>query len=77
MDYQVLFNISVGVAAFFGGYMLNQITRTLERLDRDVRELPSLYVSRVDYRDDIRELKEITRQIFDKLDAKADKRLND
>ena len=77
MDYQVLFNISVGVAAFFGGYSLNQITRTLERLDQDVRELPTLYVSRVDYRDDIRELKEITRQIFDKLDAKADKRLND
>lgn len=73
MDYQMLFNIAVGIAAFFGGYTLNQITRTLERLDKDVRDLPTLYVSRIDYRDDIRELKDITRQIFDKLDNKADK----
>ena len=31
MDVQVLFNIVVGVAAFFGGWSLNQITRSIER----------------------------------------------
>ena len=38
MDYQVLFNLAVALAAFFGGWTLNNITKTLERLDRDIRD---------------------------------------
>ena len=73
MDYQVLFNGAVVVASFFGGWTLNTITRSLERLDTDVRALPSNYVARIDYREDIRELKEIMNKVFDRLDAKVDK----
>ncbi len=70
---QVLFNIIIGVAAFFGGWILNNISRTIERLDKDVRNLPHMYVTRVDYRADIDEIKNMLGKIFDKLDTKVDK----
>ena len=69
----MLFNMAVGLAAFLGGWILNSLTRAIERLDNDVRALPHTYVTREDYRLDIAEIKDICRQIFDKLDGKADK----
>jgi hypothetical protein len=73
MDYQVLFNGAVMLASFFGGWTLNTITKSLERLDLDVRSMPASYVARVDYREDIRDLKEIMNKVFDRLDGKVDK----
>ena len=73
MDTQMVFNILIGLSAFFGGWVLNNITKAIERLDRDVRDLPKLYVNREDFHRDIDELKDICRQIFEKLDNKADK----
>ena len=73
MEMQVIFNLVVGVAAFFGGWVLNNITKAIERLDADVRALPHTYVSREDFHRDIDEIKDICKQIFAKLDNKADK----
>jgi hypothetical protein len=73
MENQQIFNMVVGVAAFFGGWVLNNITRSLERLDRDVRSMPLNYISKADYHRDVDEIKNICKQIFDKLDNKADK----
>ncbi len=73
MESQAIFNIVVGIAAFFGGWVLNNITKAIERLDADVREMPKTYVSKEDYHRDIDELKDICKQIFAKLDNKADK----
>jgi predicted RNA-binding protein with EMAP domain len=73
VDYQVLFNGAVIVASFFGGWTLNTITRSLERLDNDVRNLPHAYVSKEDYRTDIKDVKDMLGKIFDKLDTKVDK----
>jgi len=73
MDYQVLFNGAVALAAFFGGWTLNNITKTIERLDTDVRAMPHDYVGKNDYKEDLREVKDLCRQIFEKLDSKADK----
>ena len=73
MDYQVLFNGAVALAAFFGGWTLNNITKTIERLDTDVRAMPHDYVGKDDYKEDLREVKDLCRQIFDKLDSKQDK----
>jgi hypothetical protein len=73
MDIQVLFNIVVGVAAFFGGWSLNQITRSIERLDKDVRNMPLNYVTQTTYQRDIDDIKNMLSKIFDKLDEKADK----
>jgi len=74
MDYQLLFNLTVGVAAFFGGWTLNNITKTIERLDHDVRNQPFNYVGKEDYHRDIAEIKSICEKIFEKLDNKADKK---
>ena len=73
MESQMLFNIVVGLAAFFGGWTLNSISRTLERLDQDVRDMPLMYVNREDYRTDIHEIKGMLGKIFDRLEGKADK----
>ena len=73
MDTQVLFNIAVSLAGALGGWILNNIYRSLERLDTDVRAMPLNYVTRDDYRADTREIKDMLGKIFDKLDAKVDK----
>lgn len=73
MDYQVLFNIAVAVAGFFGGWTLNRIYQAIDRLDQDVRQMPTQYVARDDYRNDIRDIRDILGKIFDKLDNKADR----
>lgn len=73
MDYQVLFNLSVAVAAFFGGFLLERISRAVERLDGDVRAMPLTYVTKDDYKSDIKEVKDILGKIFDRLESKADK----
>jgi len=73
MDYQILFNIAVAIAGFFGGWTLNRIYIAIDRLDGDVRAMPHNYVSRDDYKADIREMRDLLGKIFDKLDNKADK----
>ena len=73
MDYQVLFNITVGLSGVLGGWMLNNITRSINTLDRDVREMPKIYITKEDYHRDIADIKDICKQIFAKLDNKADK----
>jgi len=80
MNSQVLFNIIVGVAGLFGGWILNNISRSIDRLDDDVREMPMTYVTQDSYnRDQNRyqrefdEIKGMLRLIFDKLEDKADK----
>lgn len=73
IDYQVLFNAATGVAAFFGGWIINNIYRAVERLDKDVRDIPHAYVAKDDYRDDWQEVKRMLDKIFDRLDGKADK----
>jgi len=73
VDYQVLFNIAVTVSAFFGGWILNRIYTAIDRLDDDVRDMPRVYVSKDDYREDLREIKELLGAIFKRLDNKADK----
>jgi hypothetical protein len=42
-------------------------------LEDKVNDLPHSYVAKDDYRADISEIKLILKQIFDKLDGKADK----
>lgn len=84
MDYQVLFNLAVTVAAFFGGWTLSRIYQAIDRLDSDVREMPSKYIAKDDYREDLRDIKAEFREglagvnstlgvIFKKLDKKEDK----
>ena len=73
MDIQVLFNIIVGIAGLFGGWILNNISQTLRTLDNDVRQMPHTYVTQNTYQRDIDEVKSMLRLIFDRLENKADK----
>lgn len=73
MDFQLLFNIVVGVAAAMGGWIVGRITKSLDRLDEDVRTMPEKYVSKEDYRNDIHEIKEMLTRIDGRMDNKADR----
>lgn len=73
MDTQMLFNIGIGLASFFGGWVLNNITKAIDRLDADVRNMPHQYLSKDEYHRDIAEVKNMLGKIFDKLDSKVDK----
>ena len=73
MDYQTLFNMAITAAAFFGGWTLSRIYTAIDRLDKDVRDFPKDYVSKDDYREDVREIKEMLAAIFKRLENKADK----
>jgi hypothetical protein len=73
MDLQTAFNVAMSLAAFMGGYILNRITTSLDKLDDDVRSMPMKYVAKDDYRRDIDHLTDICQQIFNKLDGKVDK----
>lgn len=80
MDAQIIINVSLGIAGFFGAFILNSISNKIDRLDSDVRKMPQLYVTKEDNRDqlqriehDMMEIKETCRLIFAKLDHKADK----
>lgn len=77
VDSQQIFNIIVAVGAFLGVFVFNQIMQRLTRLEDDSRNLreslPKEYLTKDDYRNDIREVKEILKQIFDRLESKADK----
>lgn len=69
LDYQFLFNIVFGIAGFLGGWVLNNLSKAIERLDSDVRAMPHTYVSKDDWRDAMREMKEEMGRGFDKIDA--------
>lgn len=73
MDNQVVFNFVVSIAGFLAVFVFNSVTRKIQRLEDEVNKLPKEYVQKDDYRSDITEIKQILKQIFDKLDAKADK----
>jgi hypothetical protein len=73
MDTQALFNIAVSLAGVLGGWILNNIWQSIRLLDKDVRQMPHVYVAKEDYKADISEIKSMLAKIFDKLEAKADK----
>jgi len=73
MEYQVIFNVGIALVGFIGGWMVNRVFVLLDRIDAEMREIPMQYVSKDDYREDIREVKEMLGAIFKRLDNKADK----
>lgn len=77
MDNQQLFNLVVSVAGFLVIFVFYQVMQRLQKLEDNLgsleKQLPHDYVTKNDYRADIKEVKDILRQIFDKLDGKADK----
>jgi len=77
METQVVINVVLGAALAALGWFARELWDAVKELKADVgklrEDLPRYYVAKEDYRRDIDELKDICKQIFNKLDAKADK----
>lgn len=73
MEYQLLFNIIIAVAGFLGGVLVNRLFGTLDKINDDLKQIPEKYVAKDDFREDMREIKEMLGAIFKRLEGKADK----
>lgn len=77
MDSQNLINAALAVASSVTGWFAREMWSAVKELKADLaklrEELPRTYVVRDDYKDDIREIKEMLTKLFDRLDGKADK----
>ena len=69
MDNQQLFNIIVCIGGFLAAYVLNMLTQRIQKIEDKMDNC----VKKDDYKEDIKEVKDILKQIFEKLDSKADK----
>jgi len=67
---QDLINMIIGGFGIVIGWFLQTVWQVVRDVERD---LHTNYVTKVDYRSDILEMKDILKQIFNKLDNKADK----
>lgn len=77
MNTQDLINLGLITAASVLGWFAREMWSAVKDLKADLaklrEELPRNYVIRDDYKDDIREIKEMLTKLFDRLDHKADK----
>lgn len=84
MDYQVLFNIVGGIAAFFGGWwmkVLHETVRDLQEADKRLADkvaaievlVAGNYVKRDDFDKSVEAIFRKLDRIEDKLDHKVDK----
>jgi uncharacterized UPF0160 family protein len=77
MDTQSLLNLLFSSAGLILGWFLRELWAAVKDLKSDLaklrEELPKEYVTKDDYRQDIKELKEMLNKLFDRLNNKADK----
>jgi hypothetical protein len=77
MDNQSILNILLSSSSLVLGWFLREMWSAVKELKSDLaklrEELPKDYVARDDYRQDIREFKEMLNKLFDRLDTKVDK----
>lgn len=77
MENQNLFNILFSLMMGVAGWLFRELWSAVKELKSDLstlrESLPKDYVMREDYRQDMREVKELLNKIFDKLESKVDK----
>jgi predicted nucleic acid-binding Zn-ribbon protein len=77
MDYQTILNAALALISSVTGWFARELWAAVKELKADLaklrEDLPKSYVAKDDYKNDIRELKEMINKIFDKLDHKTDK----
>jgi len=77
MDWQNVINISIGSLLAVGGWFARQLWDAVQKLNSDISRLELTisdnYVKKDDWKDGIKELKEMLGKIFDKLDSKQDR----
>jgi len=77
VENQHLINMFLGIGMTVGGWFAREMWGAVKELRADLvklrEDLPKEYVSKDDYREDIKEIKALLERIFEKLDAKVDK----
>ena len=77
MELQHLIDIVLGVAMSVVGWFARELWSAVKELKSDLskmrEDLPKTYISRDDYREDLRDIRDMLGKIFDKLDGKQDK----
>ena len=80
MTFDLAFNISLGLCAFFGGLFLKGMQKDITDLEVNVERIKQEYQRREDSRRDqdtikelLRDMKKSVERIEEKLDRKADK----
>jgi len=77
MDWQNVINIGIGSLLAVGGWFARQLWDAVQKLKSDINRLELTisdnYVKKDDWKDGIKELKEMLGKIFDKLDSKQDR----
>lgn len=87
-DWNTIVNLGWGAMLSIVGWFTRQLWDAVKEMKKDLHafkvQVPTLYATKSeisdqiremksDHREDMREIKDICRQIFDKLDAKEDK----
>jgi len=77
MDSQSLINTGLGAVCTVTGWFARELWTAVKELKADLGrlsvELPKTYVTRDDYRSDLKEIRDLLGRIFDKLDGKVDR----
>ena len=77
MDWQNLINLIGGAGLATIGWFARQLWDAVQKLKSDMSTLElsisNNYVKKDDFKDGIKELKDMLGKIFDKLDSKADR----
>lgn len=77
MDYQLLFNIAFSFIVFLIGWFVRIAYDAANAMKSDLmtleRELHSSFVRREDYKEDIREIKDLLLSIQERMNTKVDK----
>jgi len=77
METQTLIDSALFASSSILGWLARELWSAVKELKSDqarLREdLPKTYILREDYKQDIRDIKEMIGKIYDKLDNKADK----
>jgi hypothetical protein len=77
MDWQHVINLVGGAALACIGWFARQLWDAVQKLKSDMSTLElsisNNYVKKDDFKDGIKELKDMLGKIFDKLDSKADR----
>jgi leucyl aminopeptidase len=77
MDTQLIIDITLGTVLTVMGWVAKELWNTLREMSREIheirQEMPTKYVMRSDYKEDLAEIKNMLNKIFDQLHAKVDK----
>ena len=81
LETQTLVDLALGSVLAVIGWFARQLWDAVKHLQEDIHkievDLPTYYVKREEFSDSLREIKDLCRQIFDKVDSlekrKADK----